>query len=668
MAYVSRAKKLAKGLDPNGKRDKGRPKDLRFWTHEEPHKAIFEDGRRIARLTRWQRMQDLYFACLYDDTELASTVAGSGAISSWEPQALSSNIVKRNIDTYVAKISKGRPVPMGLTTGGNYSQQRRAKALSKLFEGVLDNINFWETRESRIRDSAIFGSGFAWNYRVGRKLVHDRLFPWEVETDPRESMYGKPRTIRIKRYIDRLELMDRYPEFADEIRDAESKTDEDKFEIGWDETCDLVLVRGVWHLRSSETAKDGRWCLAVSNATLENEPYERDYPPLSKLDFLTSVMGYRGQGMVKPLVGVQYEVNSIGMRLQEAAYMTGTYAWLPPGVGVETDLIDNGTISIIRSQVKPEFMQPASWHPQIFDYYLRLRGEFPSQESRISEMSTRGETPVGLKSGRALRTHHDIEAEGFVPNGRADERDVINTCWQAFDLLEEIYSDPGESNEKKGETYTVKVEQRSHGRNELQELSYKDVRLDREQFTLRVFPTSFLRGTPEDQLDTVRELIDSGFLSQDEALSLLDFPDLQRVMNLRGAARRNIERLLEKLRDAEGTEALNKAYEYPEPAWNLELCKALALMAYLEAKMDGVPEENLKKILQFATDAQAEIDKGNAETDAAQAAAQQDIAADPNAMPVDPSLDPNAQFAPPDQAPLPANAVAPTAMPLLPPV
>lgn len=676
MPYRSKARKNAEKLVASD-RDDARLKDLRWWTHEEPHKAIFADGKRINRVTRWLRMQDTYFACLYDDTELAAIVSGSGALDTYTPQLLSSNIVKRQVDTFCAKATKNRPVPMGLTTAGNYSQQRRAKALSQFFAGVLDLVEFWATREQRTRDRAIFGSGFAYNYRVGRKFFHDRAMPWEVEVDPREAMYGRPKTIRLKRYVDRLELMDRFPKFAKEIAEAESKSDEDQFELGWDETCDLVLLRGCWHLRSSETADDGRFALCTSNATLALKKYERDYAPLSKCDFLPPLMGYRGQGMVKPLTGLQYEVNAIGMRLQENGYMTGSYVWVPPNVGLETDVIDNGALSVLRSQVKPEFMTPAPWHPAFFDYYLALRGQFPAEESRISEMSTRGETPAGLQSGKALRTHHDIESEGFTPQLRADERDVVDTCWQLFDLAEEIYEESGEQVDPKGEKkdrekYTVQVEAHNHGRSVLEDLSYEDVRLDRNQFKLRVFPTSFLRGTPEENLESVRELIDSGFLTQDEALALLDFPDLQRVLNLRGAARRNIERLLEKLKDSDDPKSV---YEYPEPAWNLELCKALALMAYLEAKLDGVPEPNLKAILQFATDAQAEIDKAAAPTPGALGPTADPAAVDPAVAPIDPALmtdpalaDPAMQYAPPDAPLLAPNAVAPEAMPAMPPV
>lgn len=675
-----------------GSKDGQRLADLRWWTHDEPHRAIFADGHRISRVTRWLRQQDLYFACLYDDTELLTSMVGSGAVEAYTPELLSSNIVKRQVDTFVAKSTKNRPVPMGLTTAGNYSQQRRAKALSQFFAGVLDLVGFWETRERRTMHRAIFGSSYAYNYRVGRKMVHDLAFPWEVEVDPREAMYGKPRTIRLKRYVDRLDLMDRYPKHAKAIAEAASKDEDDNFPLGWDETCDLVLVRGVWRTRSGEDSDDGHYAICVSNETLEHGKYVRETHPFSKCDFLPSLMGWRGQGMVKPLTGLQYEVNAIGMRLQESAYMTGTYLWSPPGIGIETDTLDNGTLSVIRSQVKPEFFQPAAWHPSFLDYYLALRGEFPAQESRISEMSSRGEKPAGLNSGKALRTHHDIETEGFVPQGRSDERDVIDTCWQFFDLAEEIYAETGKQLDPKNESdaakkarepYLVQVESKTHGRSVLEEIDYGEVRLDRKQFKLRTFPTSFLRGTPEENLDTVRDLIDSGFLTQDEALSLLDFPDLQRVLNLRGAARRNVERLLEKLRDYDGDPIAGGVYEYPEPAWNLELCKALALMGYLEAKLDGVPEPNLKAIAQFAVDAQLEIDKAAgvptpgeageaAATDEAamvaeQMAAEEMLAADPSlaGMPADPALE---QFAPPEEAPMPANAVAPEVMPALPPM
>lgn len=643
--YRARARRRQAGLGT-----KEPAKDLRWWLQDEPHRAVWSNVERIGNRTRARRWQDLYFACLYDDAELAALVQGAQAVGEFTPQTMSANVCRRQVDTFVARITKNRPVPMALTTGGNYPQQRRAKSLSKFFEGQLDNIQYWRTRELRLRDAGVFGSGLALNYRVGGKLHHDHMFGFDLRVDSLDARYGNPRTIYLRRFIDRLVAKERWPDHADDIDSADSKTDEDQFETGYDETCDQVLVIEAWHLPSGEGAGDGAHAICISNATLEISEYVRDYFPFSKFDFSPPIVGWFGEGMVKQLAGLQYEVNSIGLRLQEQGYLTGTYVWVPPGAGLETDVLDNGALTLIRSAVQPTFMTPAPWHPQIFEYYQRLRGQYPGDVTGMSGLATRSEKPAGLDSGRALRVYHDIDNENLTVQGRADERDVIDTCWQFLDLAEEIYAEGADAKDEQS-AYRVKIESRTHGRSVLQDLSYKDVRLDRETFTLRVFPTSFLASTPEDRWSQIKEVTNSGFLSQDEAMALLDFPDLDRVMNLRGAARRNIERLLEKILDADDPEA---AYEYPEPAWNLELCKALALMFYLDAKLDGAPEKNLQWILQFATDAQAELSNASAGSPGGAATAQADAGAPPGP--------PGEQYAPPPTPPLPANAVAPSAI------
>lgn len=636
-----------------------RPADVRWWNHDDPHLAIFDTGRRVGRATRSRRMQDLYMACLYDDDEMAALISGPGAIGSFTPQTMSTNIIKRQVDAFVAKGTKNRPIPMGLTRGGNAGQQRRAKCLSKAFEGILDEIEYWQTRDMRWRDAGLFGSGFAWNYRVGRTLKHDRFFPWELEIDPRAAMYGRPRDFGLKRYVDRLELIERFPEFEEEILESESKSEDDRWSVGWDDTCDLVLLRGQWHLPSADGAGDGYFALAVSNATLSMQDHKYAYPPFSKLDVLPGLVGYRGQSLAKGLTGIQYEANAVGMAMQEARYMIGSYWLLEEGSDIETDVLDNGVGTAVRYRgTKPEYYTPSPWHPAFFDWYMFLRGRAPSEETRMSEQAVRGEKPPGLDSGEAVRAWHQIDDEAHVPTGRGDERDVINTCWQHFDLLEEIYegTQAKDADEEAKKPYLIRTEERKHGRSELAELDYAKVRLDRKEFTLRVFPTSFLTGTPAEQRQAVHELIQMGFLSQDEALILLDFPDLQRVLTLRGAARRNIERLIEKYRDHEGDPIADGIYEYPEPAWNLKLCKALALMAYLEAKLDGVEEANAKAILKFATDADTEIRTAEAAVAAKNAP--------PPAMGPAPDVMP--QVLPPAQPIAPENAMAPEAMPLQP--
>lgn len=644
-----------------------RPVDKRWFREQECHSSLFGQLDRLSRATSARRRQDIYYACLYDDSEFAALIQGSQAIGEFTPQTMTTNIVKRQVDAFVAKLTKNRPVPMALTSGGSYAEQRRAKALSKIFEGVLDEVGYWDTRPLLRRDGTVFGSGLAHNYRVGRKLIHERHFPWEFLVDPREAMYGRPKTLLLRRYVDKLELADRFPQFADAIFRADSKSHDDTWDIGWDDTSDLALVLEGWHLPSGDPtdkdAKNGSHAICVSTATLEHSDYKRDYFPFSKWDFSPGIVGWWGEGMAKQLSGLQYEANAVGLRLQEQGYMTGTFVWTPPDSGLESEMIDNGVFTHLVSETKPEFFNPAPWHPQFLEWYMNLRGRFPAEESRLSEMATRGEKPPGLDSGVALRAWNNLDDEAFLPQGREDERDAIDTSWQFFDLLEEIHDESIEDRAKgkKADPYTVRIEKREFGQTLLEDKDWAKVRIDREKFVLRTFPTSLLTGSPADKLQRAKEMQADGMLSMDEVYSLVDIPDVQHVLNLRGAARRSIEKILSNILESSDPES---AYVYPEPAMNLQLCRALALMTYLDAFTNDAEPSKLKWVLQFALDAELEIEASEGAGPPPGPGGVDPMSPDQQAPPPLPpgAGAPPGQFAPPPQQPLPAGALPPAAM------
>lgn len=652
------------------------PADLRWWTKPEPHQAVFDNYKRIGKRTSKVRAFDAYYAGLYDDLEYAAAVQGIGAVGEFTPQTMCTNIVRRQVDTFVAKISKNRPVPMALTTAGNYSQQRRAKALGTFFEGVLDQVKYWPTRMLRLRDCAIVGSGFALNYRVGRRMVHDRIFKREVRVCPIDAERGNPRSMYIGRLVDKLVLAERFPEHAEKIFEADADAGEPTSSTYEEDTEHLALLIEAWHLPSGPDAKDGAHVIALSNVTLASGEYHRDTFPLSKIDYSPPQAGYFGSGLAQQLEGLQYEVNSVGLRLQERHYLMGTYVLREAGSDVTYETIDNGTLTeVVYTGTQPKFEAPPAAHGDLFNWWRELRTTMPAEYTGLSNFATRSEKPAGIIAAKAIRMVSDSDVENLTPIGRADEDDVIDTCWQFFDLAEEIYSDTGKEadDDDKREPYRVKVESRKHGQSVLEELDYDKVRVDKERFKLRTFPTNFLRGTPEEQMQSVNEMIEAGFLSQDEALVLLDFPDLQRVLNLRGAARHVIERVLEKILDAESEEKAKEAYIMPEPAMNLELCKALAIMTYLNEKLNGAEDWKLKLVMQFSLDATrlllGEQDKAAEEEAAAAASAEQAALAGQAIPAIDPAaagMPPEEFYAPPDAAPMPEGAMAPEFMPSIP--
>jgi hypothetical protein len=654
-------------------------KDLRFWKAENPHEAVFANATRLGAYNNARRAQALYYACLYDDAELAAMIQGSEAISNGVPQTMTTNIIRRQVDTYTAKIVKNRPLPMALTTGGDFGAQRRAKSITKFGEGALDTVGYFPTRELRIRDGAIFGSGFARNYRVGRKLHHDRMLPGEVLVDPRDGYYGKPRSIRLVHHIDRLVLIEQHPDFEEEIKQAAEKlTDDDRWLSMDDKTSDTVVVVEEIHLASADIDPDGKkdgptdgaYAKCISNATLELSEYVRDYHPISKNDFQKPLVGYFGEGMVRQLAGLQYEINSVGLRLQEQGFMTGSYVWSQDGSGLEVDVLDNGAMSVIRSLTKPEFFTPAPWHPAFMEYHEALLTKRAQSITGISDFATRSELPPGMGDAPGIAIQHvkDTDTENLITQGREDERDCVDTMWQLFDLMEEIFEESKGTKDK----YVVRVERRANGRSANEDMDYAKVRMDKKDFTLRTFPTSYLASTPSDRWEQVNAMKKDGYFSQDEALALLDFPDIQRVLNLRNSPRKTVEAIIEKLLDPDFDGTI-----VPESAMNLDLCVAIGALAYLEAKwVDDAPPELCDRVLAFSIAARALRDNAQPGTGAGPQPGSQDPMALPGELPP-PDVNVPGMPAPtgppgmpgmlPPAGPLaPPGAVAPTVMPSLP--
>lgn len=566
-------------------------RDLAFWRQDEPHKSVFALCERLRRSLSGRLRDMFHYECLYDDDETASLVQRNGAIGEYTPQTLTSNIVRRHVDTYVAYRAKSRTLPMALTEGADASARRRARMLNKYFAALLDQVNFWETRELTIRDSCIYGSGLAFNWRDGTELKHDRVKPYEVLYDPVEAEQGIPRTVHLVRTMDRNVAMSLWPKHAAAIRNSADHFPSDPVGAGFDDVNDLVLVVESWHLPSRKGAGDGRHTICVEQATLSNGDFVWANFPLSKRDFSPPVRGWLGSGMCAQLAGLQYEVNAVGLKLQERHYMTGTFVLIDDASGAEIDLMDNGTLTEVRYRgAQPTFVQPPAAHPDLLQYYMQLRGDFPAQETRLSEMTTRGEVPANFRSGRAQRVFKDIEAAGFTPDDRRDERYVIHTAWQLFDLSAEA----DEELRGQGEAFKVAAEVSEHGRRRLEPLEFRKLEFDRETLKLRTFPVNYLSSIPADKYEQVADMMGQGLVTHDEAMELLDFPDLERVQNLKTATRRFCETVMTRILEADDPYAPT-VFIRPEPPMDLQLCIALGTMLYVDAlTAGGVGTENLR--------------------------------------------------------------------------
>lgn len=579
--------------------------DLRWWRDDvregERGERMFAALQHVRSRSSTRRKLDLIYACLYGDGGLDGL--SGNAVSRNADAALQFNIVRRCVDTTHAKTAKARPLPMAQTSGGDSRARRRAQKLSRFFAGAFDKCSVFETGEQVCRDALIHGTGISHTFRVGEELRHERVLIWEIDVDKLDARYGKPRTIYLHRWVDREVLAAEYPDHADAIERASSDGFADDV-MRDDETAgDFVPVVEAWRLPNGPGLK-GRHTIAVNapDGVLVDDEYERDYVPITVLHFAKPLMGFWGDGFAHLLRGIQEELNSVAMRVQEANYGMGSYIIVDKGAGIETDHIDNGCLTILEvnpGSRAPQVMNPQATSPQTMEYLGALRGPWAFDETGVSQLSATSQKPAGLDSGAALRTFSDIESERFVLFGKAYERYFVAIAWILFDLAEELVED--------GKAVVIQ----SKHRKTLEALDFKKIRIDRKEFTLEAFPTSALSRDPAARRAEVGEYLKAGLIPAEIARNLLEIPDLEDFNSIEDAPRELVEDIIARFLDAEDPSAPG-VYVYPESVMDLKLCVRLASLHYLRGRLDGTPEENLSLLMEFVTDAQEELTRMNA--------------------------------------------------------
>lgn len=252
--------------------------------------------------------------------------------------------------------------------------------------------------------------------------------------------------------------------------------------------------------------------------------------------------------------------------------------------------LNNEIGSIVEySGVKPEFWAGGGIPPELPQQILFL-WQKGFEAFGMSQLSATSQKPAGLNAGVALREYNDIETERFVLIGQRYEQMYVEIADLFICQTEEIY--------QRDKKFTVKAPNKKI----LEDINWKDISLDREDYLIQIFPTSSLPTRPEGRLQTIQEMIQAGMIPPEDGMRLLDFPDLESYMDLRNADQNDIDMIIEHM--------LEKGeYQTPEPYQNLSFGVKRMQRALLKAKVDSVPEDRMELLLRWIEQANAMIDQ-----------------------------------------------------------
>jgi hypothetical protein len=519
------------------------------------------------------------------------------------PGQLSLNVSASCADTLTAKIAKNQPRPSFITSGTSYAKQKAAKKLDKFMRGVFQETKVHREAVEVFLDACIFGTGALKGYLAedtGR-LKFERRFPGNLFVDDADGLNGRPTQLFERAWVDREKLLEEYGEDEEKRLAIEAATAGEAGDrmrgLG-----DSVEVWEGWHRKSGSKAKDGRHVIAIDGCALVDEPWTGDSFPFVFLHYTKRRLGFWGQGLVERLVGIQVEINRLLQSISEQLRRRGRgRIFVELGTKVNPASITNGIADIVHYTGHPPVVD--SSNAVAAEEFMQLDRLYQRafQEIGVSELSASAKKPSGLDAAVALREYSDIESERFAIISRAYENFFVDVAELAISLVG-----------AKSRGYQVTV---PHKR-AVEQVDWRDIQLDREEYCIQVFPVSSLPQHPAARLQRVKELREEGLIpDMAEYRRLLDFPDLESHDNYANAALDDADETIGKILDADDPELpMVEAFQ------NLPLMRERATAAYLRYRHTDIGEERLdmlRQLIDACATAEIEIQEASAPPPAA---------------------------------------------------
>jgi hypothetical protein len=567
----------------------------------EMHKHVFGVVTNIKEQQKYRSVNNLRYARLYSNMELVGLQAGAYARSADAQTFLQNrvtyNVIKSCIDTAAAKIAKNKPRPFFLTDGGGWTMQRKGMRLTKYMEGLFDSIGtsdgdnrtMWGLGRRAFVDAGILGTGAVKFFIENNNVKAERVLIEEIVVDDTEGRYEQPRQLFQEKLVHREVLLDTMPKkYHDKIRAATSGLTGEQYAMS---SADMITVVEGWHLPSGEDSKDGKKVMCIENCTLDVAEWDKNYFPFAFQRWSPRLLGFYGCGLAEELLGIQLEINKLLRTIQISQHLMAVpQIWLEYASKTVTKHVNNeiGGIKYYAGR-PPVHVVPQAMSSEVYQHLENLYRK-AYEITGISQLSASAKKPSGLDAAVALREYQDIESERFQLVGQRHEEfymDATKICLDLLDDIAEAGGNPAVRIKESEKSFTYK---------------WKDVRLPKDQYTLRAFPTSLLPSTPAGKLQKVQEMLQAGLWEKEEALELLEFPDIKSVINIKTSMRRNLKRIIEKIID-------DNEYIAPEPYIDLQYAKQIAQAYFNAGQADGMPEDRLEKLQRFMEDVQSMLER-----------------------------------------------------------
>lgn len=317
------------------------------------------------------------------------------------------------------------------------------KSLSQTYlaNGILDYYMREKGLEDKLYDAVemavVLGSAYLkmeWNATSGEtydvdpetgepvnegELEFSLLSPLDVVVDGTKENWLQHEWVLTRSYVNKFNLIAKYPDMADKIRAMETKSEIDQYRISVfsnDDTDDIPVYE-FFH-KKTEAMQEGRYLLFLaSDCILMDIPMPYRSIPVFNLSpsmIMGTPYGYTDMFDVYPIQEMMNSIYSAVATNQNAFNVQSLY--VPRGADINVSQLSGG-MNIVEGNAKPEAMQMTSTAPETFNF-LNLLVQASETLTGVSSV-TRGQPEASLRSASALALVQSMSLQfvsGFQKN------------------------------------------------------------------------------------------------------------------------------------------------------------------------------------------------------------------------------------------------------------
>lgn len=544
------------------------------------HHALMSTFKFVQERDAARREEDMVNIRMYANRNIVGVGPSTHTVvDPTDNTRMSLNVTKSTCDTATAKVAKNRPKPVFLTSGGSYTQQKKARGLEQFVDLVFYRNKLYEAGPRTFLDSAILGTGCMHVFTHGDEIKIERVFPGEILVDHAEGIYGEPRSMFKQSFVNREVLKSLFPDKAAAI-DSADRVPYDHYRNypTHDTTADQLLVVTGYHLPSVSGAGDGRCTIAIDEVTLQDEEWEFDWFPFVFLRWTDRQLGFFGMGIAEEIRGIQLEINRLSQVIQESMRRLGVpWVLVETGSAIQKAVINNDIGAIIPYKGTPPIVKPnQTVSPELFQHLQFLISQ-AYEISGVSQSLSAGKNPSGLTSRVGLTELAERETTRFAIVAQAYEQMFLELAKRVVCYGKKLNKQVVLQKDK----YTI------------EQVDWSEVDMPEDEYVLKVYPSSSLPDDPAGRLDFVENMATAGLINPQQAKRLLDFPDLEAENRLDRASHDMISQILERM-------VSKGVYTSPEPFMDLNLAKLMAQAEYNRViQFEDIGDDKLQLIRNF---------------------------------------------------------------------